>query len=264
MLTSVDNPKVKYFNSLKEKKGRDRSGSFLIEGIHLVQEALEAGLIVRVLYSENIMRGHEGKELIGKLISSGVPMEEASEQVMKKISDVETPQGIIASAKTTEHDLSDILNAKDPLILVACGIQDPGNLGTMVRTADAVGAAGLIMTEGTVDPFNEKVVRATAGSIFHLKLVKFNDIIELVTSLKRRGIRVISTSADAKKPYFEADYSGPVAVLIGNEGQGMKPEVLRISDVTASIPMVGRAESLNASVSSAIILYEALRQRRTG
>jgi TrmH family RNA methyltransferase len=262
MLTSAQNPKVRYFASLKEKKNRRTSGKFIIEGIHLVREALNADLIDKAIYSESIHKTLEGKNLLGKLISSGLPVEEASEKVIRDLSDVETPQGIIASVKPKNSDLGSLFDRPDPMIVAACGIQDPGNLGTIIRTADAVGCSGIILTAGTVDPYNEKVIRASSGSIFHLNIVKIDDIIDMVSALKRRAVRIISTFVGAEKEYFSADLTGPIALIIGSESKGLTAEVERVSDEAVSIPMLGQAESLNAAVSGAVILYEALRQRR--
>ncbi len=255
MLTSTQNPKVHYFVSLKEKKNRRASGKFLIEGIHLVNEALKAGLLERVIYSENIRKTFEGKDLLGRLISSDLPIEEASEKVIKHLSDVETPQGIVASVKPKNSDIGSLFEKQDPLIVAACGIQDPGNLGTIIRTADAAGCSGVILTAGTVDPYNEKVIRASSGSIFHLNIVMIDDIIDMVSALKRRGVRVIATFAGAEKEYFSADLCGPMALMIGSESKGLPPEIERVSDESVSIPMIGEAESLNAAISCAVILY---------
>lgn len=262
MLTSTQNPTVKRFNSLRQKKTRKSSGKFLIEGIHLVSEAMRAGLVERVIYSESVLRTFEGKDLVGRIISSAIPSEEANEKVIRYLSEVETPQGIIASVKPKNPDIGSLFEAADPLIVVACAVQDPGNLGTMIRTADAAGCSGIILSAGTVDPYNDKVIRASSGSIFHLNIVKIDDIIELASALKRRGVRIISTYVGAEKDYFSVDLGGPVAVMIGSESKGLPPDVERLSDESVSIPMVGGAESLNAAVSCAVILYEALRQRR--
>jgi len=262
MLTSDQNPKVKYFHSLKNKKTRRASAKFIVEGIHLVREALQSGSAERIIYGENILKTAEGKELLGRIISSDIPNEEASEKIIGYLSDVETPQGIIASVMPKVCDLGDLFDAPDPLIVVACGIQDPGNLGTMIRTADAAGCTGIILSEGTVDPYNDKAVRASSGSIFHLNIVKIDDIIELVSALKRRGVKIISAVVGAEKDLYSSDLRGPVALMIGSESKGLPSDIERYSDETVSIPMVGRAESLNAAVSCAVLLYEALRQRR--
>lgn len=261
MLTSAKSPKVRFFNQLKNKKKRNFHGKFLIEGIHLVDEARRQGLLDKVIYCNFIQRTPEGRDLLNKILSSGIPCEEASEFVIKHLSSVETPQGIIASAFPNISDLGDLFEAENPLIIVACGIQDPGNLGTIIRTADAAGCSGFILAQGSVDPYNEKVIRASSGSIFHLNIVRMDDIIDIISSLKRRGVKVISSFIEGSKSYFDAEYSGPTAILIGNEGQGLPENVGRLSDEVVSIPMAGKAESLNAAISAAVILYEALRQR---
>ena len=262
MLTSAQNPKVKYLASLKSKKNRRPDGKFFIEGLHIVAEALRAGMLERVIYSESALKTAEGKDLVGRLISSDIPIEEASEKVIRSLSDVETPQGIAASARPKVSDIGSLFEDDNPLIVVACGIQDPGNLGTIIRTADAAGASGAVITSGSVDPYNDKAVRASAGSIFHLNTVRFDDIIGLVSALKRRGVRVISTYPGAEKIYYDADFRKPTAVILGNEAQGLPADIEKLSDETVSIPIIGGAESLNAAVSGAVIIYEALRQRR--
>jgi TrmH family RNA methyltransferase len=262
MLTSALNAKVKYFSSLKRKKSRRSSGKFLVEGIHLVNEAMRAGLLDRVIYSERLVKTFEGKELLGKIISSGLPVEEASEKVLRHLSDVESPQGIAAAVRPKNPDFGDLFETADPLIVAACGIQDPGNLGTIVRTAEAAGCSGIVLSAGTVDPYNDKVIRASSGSIFRLNIVRIDDIIELASALKRRGVRIVSAFAEAEKDVYSADLRGPLAVMIGSESKGLPEDVAGISDENVSIPMSGPVESLNAAVSCAVILYEALRQRR--
>jgi TrmH family RNA methyltransferase len=261
MLTSLENPKVKQFHSLKQKKQRKADGKFLIEGVHLISEAMQAGLLDKVIYSEKVLKTFEGKDLIGKIIAADIPSEEASVKVISYLSDVENPQGVFASVNPKVSDLSDLLNNDDPLIVIACGIQDPGNLGTLIRTCDAAGCSGLIISQGTVDIYNDKVIRASSGSIFHLNIIKIDDIIDLIPSLKRRGIKVFSSVVGAQKDHYMVDWSGPIALIIGSEAQGIAKEIERLSDGSISIPMVGKVESLNAAVSGAIILYEAYRQR---
>lgn len=262
MISGLQGRTVKRFLRLKLKKHRDSEKAFLIEGIHLVDEALRSGRLREVIYSAGLSKQPEGRELIGKLIASGIDLEEATESVIRRVSDVETPQGIIAVASRDESDLGDLFEHADPLILVASGIQDPGNLGTMIRTAAACGCSGLVMTDNTVDAFNDKTIRASSGAIFRLNLIKFDDIIELISSLKRRGVSVISAFADGKSSLFDRDLKGPLAVIIGSEARGLSEEVRRLTE-PVFIPMAEGTESLNAAVSGAIILYEAVRQRRS-
>jgi RNA methyltransferase, TrmH family len=253
---------IYYFNSIKDrKKAGSKKKAFFIEGPHLVEEALLSGVLEKVLYSPKAILSIDGKDLIRRIKHANIPAEETIEAILNSISDVSRHQGIVASAKIKEHEIVSVLGSDDPLILIACAIQDPGNLGTMIRTADAVKASGVVLTSGTVDLYNDKVIRATAGSIFHLNIVKIDDIIEMISSLKRRGVKVFSTSLDAKKSLYEADLKGPTALIIGNEGSGVPLEIEHLCDESIYIPMKGDAESLNAAVSSAVILYEAFRQR---
>lgn len=261
MLTSIKSPKVRYFDQLKIKKSRKITGKFMVEGIHLVSEAMNAGMLDSVIYSEKIMSTFEGKNLLGRLISSDIPHEEVSDKVIKHLSEVETPQGIIASVKPRISDLGSLFEEDKPLIVVACCIQDPGNLGTIIRTAVAAGCAGLVISQGSVDQYNDKVIRASAGAIFHLNIVKIDDIIELISALKRRGVKIISSVPGSEKSYYSVNYDCPAALIIGNESQGLPTDVEKLSDELVSIPMKEGIESLNAAVSGAVLLYEAVRQR---
>jgi len=253
---------IKYFRSLKKKKHRKDEGKFIIEGPHLVEEALKEGLLDKAIYSRNFASTLEAKELLKRISDKNIVCVEESAQNISSISSVETPQGIIASAKPNSSDLGSLFEKSDPLIVIAYEIQDPGNLGTIIRTCDAAGCSGLILSKGTVDPYNDKVIRASSGSIFRLNIIKADDIIELISSLKRRGIKVLSAASNAEQSIFNADLSGPTALIIGNEGKGVPGEIEKLSSGTLSIPMEGGTESLNAAVSAAVILYEALRQRR--
>lgn len=261
MITSSDSPRYRYFIKLKKKKERSSKDLFIVEGMHLVEEALKVGSIDRVIFCPALMRDAEGRMLLNDLVRADVPLDETSVTLLKGLSSVESPQGIIASVKARDTDMSSLFDSTLPLIVVACGIQDPGNLGTLIRTADAAGCSGVIVTNGTVDPFNEKVVRSTAGSIFHLNIVKYDDIIELVHSLKRRGIAVIATDAKSEKKYFDIDLKRPTAVIVGNEGQGLSEDIEKLCSESVSIPIIGKAESLNAAIAAALVLYEAVRQR---
>jgi len=263
MITSSDSPRFRYFSRLKKKKERLANDMFLVEGVHLVEEALKAGSLDRAIYSSRIKNSQDGRRIIRAITNAGLPCEETADRLISDLSSVEAPQGLIASARPKGSDLGVLFEEPFPLIVIACGIQDPGNLGTIIRTADAAGCSGVIVTHGSVDPYNEKVIRSTAGSIFHLNIIKNDDIIELIPSLKRRGINVIATDADSEKKYFEADLKGKTAVIVGNEGQGLPVEITRLCSETISIPMKGQAESLNAAVAAALVMYESVRQRTT-
>ena len=235
---------------LEKKKIRDKAGKFVVEGEHLVLEALKDAEYV--IYSAE-------SPAVRAAASSRISSFKVSRKLFSLLTSVETPQGVLAVVKKREWNLEDVIRSAGTIIFCA-GIQDPGNLGTVIRSADAVGAAGVIVSRGTVDPFNQKTIRSTMGSLFHLPLVQIDDEEESIRALKKRGIKVIGADMSGKD-YWGAELSGPVTVLIGNEGAGLQDKVLAACDEVVKIPMPGRAESLNAAMSASLIMYETLRQK---
>ncbi|MFA6431848.1 MAG: RNA methyltransferase [Candidatus Margulisiibacteriota bacterium] len=241
-------------NLIKGNRSK-RKGLFIVEGPHLVEEAIEQ--IEFLLYSRKY-------PVLKVLMGKGVPCSLITEKEFSQVSQVEAPQGILAVAREKNFVLESLFRKPDPLIVICAGIQDPGNLGTIIRTADAAGAAGVILSKGTVDLYNQKVIRSSMGSIFHLPIISGIDLAETIGKLKEKGVKILAADADGKKIYFESDLKGPLAILLGNEGSGIESNIIGYSDETVSIPMPGRAESLNAGVSAGIIIYEALKQRING
>jgi TrmH family RNA methyltransferase len=258
-ILSLHNPRVKLWAQLLDKKGRDKQGSYLVEGIHLVQEAVKwkAG-IETLLYSEQ--RGIPAE--IETLVASEAELEcvPVGEQVLAKCSDAQTPQPVIAIVRKTAYSAAKLLDIPDSLIVVADGVQDPGNLGTIIRSADAVGASGVVLGKGTVDLYNPKTVRSTMGSLFHVTVVEA-DLLPLLAEAKSRGVRLVNTSLQAKQSCYEADFTGPTWFVLGNEGKGVSPEVAAQIDDHVIIPMKGQAESLNVAMAATVLLFEAMRQR---
>ena len=242
-------------NLLEKRRARHKEHRFVAEGPRLVEEA--AGQIDFVVYSERL-------PLLAKLEDLEIDCYKVSRKQFAEISEVETPQGILAVVKEQQFELRDILKVENPLIVVCVEVQDPGNLGTIIRTADAVGAAGIILSRGTVDLYNGKVIRGSMGSIFHLPIVQADDIVDTIGILKKRNVRIVAADINGRTDYFYVDYKRPTAVLVGNEGAGLPGEVIGVSDETVKIPMPGKAESLNVGISTAVVLYEALRQRSHG
>ena len=237
-------------NLLEKKKVRDKAGKFVVEGEHLVLESFrDAEFVV------HSVEGLAAREAAARKI----PCFKVSKKVFSFLTSVETPQGVLAVVKKREWKLADLLRSAGTIVYCA-GVQDPGNLGTIVRSADAAGAAGVIVSRGTADPYNQKVIRSTMGSIFHLPLVQAEDDGEMIASLKKAGVRVVGADMSGKD-YWGADLTGPVAVMIGNEGAGIPEKLLAACDEVIRVPMPGKAESLNAAMSASLILYEALRQR---
>ncbi|MFH1347085.1 MAG: RNA methyltransferase [Candidatus Margulisiibacteriota bacterium] len=237
---------------LEKRKARHKEHRFVVEGPHLVEEAAE--LIDFVVYAERL-------PILPKLEDLGIDCLKVSKKQFTEISEVETPQWILAVVKEQQFSLRDILKTENPLIVFCVEVQDPGNLGTIIRIADAVGAAGIILSRGTVDLYNGKVIRSTMGSLFHLPIVSAEDSIEMIEVLKKKQVRIVAADINGQKDYFEADYRDPTAVLVGNEGAGLPEGIVGLADDAVKIPMPGKAESLNVGVSTAVVLYEALRQR---
>jgi TrmH family RNA methyltransferase len=247
------NEKIRLVRTLLEKrKARRNEGRFVVEGPHLVEEAGE--LIDFVLYAENL-------PIVAKL-KEKVDCFKVSKEQFADISEVETPQWVLAVVSEKKYGIKDALKGANPLVIFCVEVQDPGNLGTIIRTADAVGATGVILSKGSVDLYNGKTVRSTMGSLFHLPVVHVDDAAETIGYLKERKVRVVATDMSAKKDYFSAEYKKPTVVLVGNEGAGLPKDILALADDTVKIPMPGKAESLNVGISTAVVLYEAMRQRK--
>jgi len=240
---------------LEKKKTREKEGRFVVEGERLVLEAEQ--YIDYVLYSMEL-------PAVKTLRNKGLPAYKVSKKEFELLTSVETPQGILAVARKPDHSLKKILSVSDPLLIGCIKIQDPGNLGTIIRSADAAGATAVLLSKGTVELYNQKVVRSTMGSLFHLPVVEFGEAIIGLKELKSKGIKLVAADLSGKKNYWQADLSGPTAILIGNEAAGLSGDILKICDETVKIPMPGKAESLNAAMSATLVMYEALRQRTNG
>jgi TrmH family RNA methyltransferase len=195
--------------------------------------------------------------------SKHVQIAVVSDSVFTSAVEVDHPQGVAALVRVPDFQLADVFGTPgvNALVVIAAGLQDPGNLGTLIRAADAFGATGVVTTENTVSPWNAKAVRASAGSLFHLPVVAQVAAAALVSECGKRGVRLLSTAARSPKPLAETDLRSPLCLLIGQEGAGVPRELQRAAAETVAVPMVREVESLNAGVAGAIILYEAARQR---
>ncbi|UJF36454.1 TrmH family RNA methyltransferase [Paenibacillus hexagrammi] len=256
-IMSVQNPRVKEWAQLLERRGRDKQGRYLIEGYHLVEEALRSGAAVEcVVYSVD-------KDLpSGLLEAAGVAVEwiAVSQAVLEKCSDTQTPQGVFAVVAKRGMTADELLEARPDLAVILDGVQDPGNLGTIIRSADAVGAGAVVIGRGTVDLYNPKTIRSTMGSLYHLPIVEA-DLQELLPRARERGMRLVTTSLQAQRSCYETDLRQPTWLVMGNEAKGVSPEVAALSDVQVIIPMQGKAESLNVAMAATVLLFEASRQR---
>jgi TrmH family RNA methyltransferase len=240
-IESVKNPKVKAWKKLLTKKERDQSGTYLIEGFHLVEEALKEQIVLEVIINQDMERQtHMNLE--------GIEVVYVKDDVMKVICDTETPQGIAAVCEQKTVSIDDIKLEK---ILLLDRVQDPGNLGTMIRTADAAGIDAVILGEGCADPYNPKVVRATQGSLFHLPLMKVN----LAEFIEKLDMPVYGTALEGGLPFEQVEKAESFALLMGNEGQGVSKDLLEITTKNLYIPIYGKSESLNVAIAAGILLY---------
>ncbi|MFA5839051.1 MAG: RNA methyltransferase [Candidatus Margulisiibacteriota bacterium] len=242
-------------NLLEKKSFRRKEQKFVVEGPHLVGDAIDS--IDFVIYTKD-------QPLLNQLLRKNIPCYKASQKEYNELTGVETPQGILAVVKEQSYQLNDVIKAGNPLVVFCIDVQDPGNLGTIIRTADAVGASGVVLSKGTVDLYNPKVIRSTMGSLFHLPIVQDVEVEAAITFFKQHKIKLVAADLTGEKSHFALKYDCPLAVLVGNEGAGLSSEYSALCDEKVKIPMPGRAESLNVSVSTAVILYEAVRQRLKG
>lgn len=256
MITSKDNPTIKYAASLQMKKNRDREDRFLIEGHKLVMEALSRPSMVELILVDESIDDARLESIRG----FSVPIYSVASRLGRLLSDTETPQGIWAVCrKPAGWDIMEILSRSD-LLLVLTGIQDPGNLGTMLRTAWAVGAGAVLLTPGTVDPYNPKVIRSAMGALFAIPVIQEAGYAE-IGQIQKEGFKVMACTARGQVSLFETDLSGRIAMMVGSEGQGIPKEYEDVSDLRLCIPLQPGVESLNAGVACGIVLYEAYRQK---
>jgi TrmH family RNA methyltransferase len=258
LVRSRMNPHYRRFRQLKEKGSADIC---FLEGPKLLEEALLAGLsLVEVAVSP----GAEGSDRLRRhlvvLRERGVPVQRMDASLVSSLSEAQTSQGVVAFARRPVFE-EDRLYPDVPLIAVGVGIQDPGNLGGLLRTAEAAGASGAYLTEGTADPLSWKGLRGSMGSAFRLPTLRGLALGEVIARLRARGVAIVGTAANGATAYTEADWRRPAAVLFGNEGAGLSEALLRQADTVVSIPLRGRVESLNVGVAAGLLLFEAARQR---
>lgn len=257
-ITSTKNPLVKRFRALQDRAAREAEGRIVVEGIRMLEGILSAGLSIELLLYDPSAADSRSGVIITRAQQAGARLIPASPHVIAACSSVETPQGMVAIVAKPTADLSTLLSMPHPLVVVADRIQDPGNLGTIVRIADAAGAAGVLVTRGSADPYNPKTIRGTMGSLFHLPVVQ-TETDEAIGALARIRAKVLVADQEGAVEYTQADYRPPVAIVLGNEGQGPDRRWVEAADSTVRIPLYGRAESLNVAVAAGLLLYEARR-----
>ncbi len=291
-ITSVNNQRVKEVANLKQKKYRTESGTFFAEGLRAVQEAVQYADVTELFYTEagrldevlkaagnvpadtkeksgnmnNVNHNNAGIAKKRNEAANGIRMYQVDEKVMAKLSDTKAPQGVLAVIRTPEQNLRQLrpgtASDNNAPVIILDRVQDPGNLGTIIRTADAVGALGLILLEGCVDAYSPKVVRASMGSLFHLPVVQDVTAEEALTWCYRNGYEPAATALKNAQNVYKADISKKMAFLFGNEANGVAEELQAAAETRLFIPMAGLAESMNVAMAAGIILFEGLRQRK--
>lgn len=266
IITSTSNPRMKEIIQLRKKsRMRTKTGTFLVEGLRMIRE-VPAERLVQLYVTEEFYKKHREEPIFDaeKMF--------ASPQVFEYISDTKTPQGILAVVRQRVFTEDEVLlkccgkgvqeENRPAHILVLDNIQDPGNLGTIFRTAEAAGVTAILLSRDCADIYNPKTIRSTMGAIFRMPFVYAEDLPGAIEKLKNQDIRVYAAHLDGERAYDEEDYCQGTAFLIGNEGSGLRPEVAACADLLVRIPMEGRAESLNAAAAAAVLVFEVGRQRR--
>jgi len=261
LITSRHNPRIVETRQLGERKHRRQQGRFLVEGIKLLEMALQAAARPRSAFVCFQQLAPEAASLPDRLQAAGAEVLSVSPDVMQALAEREAAEGVVATFDLFEASLDDLPLADGGLVVVLDRLQDPGNLGTLIRTADAVGAAGVVLVEPCVDPFDPKVVRGSMGSLFHVPLVRTDDVGGLMAALHRRGLRVVAAAAQRGVDWGDGLWHDGVALALGNEARGLSADLHPHVDAWARLPIAGHAESLNVAVAGGVLMYAWLRKR---
>lgn len=262
MISSTANSQVKQAAALgKKAKYRKETGLFVVEGPKMFEE-LPTERIDRVYVAESFLKDEKNSRILEKL-NKLRKVETVTDEVLKAMSDTQTPQGILALAKQYQYTLEDVLKSSGKAhLMILETLQDPGNLGTILRAGEGAGITGVIMNEESADIYNPKVIRSTMGSVFRVPFVYVSNLKETLSQLKRSGIQLYAAHLKGVNSYDMEDYTGDIGFLIGNEAKGLSDEIADMADTYVKIPMAGKVESLNAAIASSILMYETARQRR--
>lgn len=256
MIVSMQNKIVKQILKLKTKKERDKSNLAIIEGERFISLIPKNMKVEYYAFSESYCKKNNVFE-----IYKNNEIYILKDDIFKKISQTISPQGAIAICNIKNYSLNEIEIKDDALFIILDRVMDPGNLGTIIRSADALGVSGIIMSKGCVDLYNDKCLRSTMGSLFNIPIIQNCDIKEILNSLKAKKFNIVCTHLKGNLAPFEINFNKKTAVIIGNEANGVLEEYLNFCNEIVKIPMVGKAESINVSIASSIIFYEALKQK---
>ena len=256
IITAKDNDKIKYTKSLLKSKNRNKESKFIIEGYRILTLAIECrAKLDYVFINEDFEKKQEHKEFLETLKKKDIRVYKTTNKIFEDLTDTENTQGIIGVVKFKQRTLEKNLTDDNRFVLILDRIQDPGNMGTIIRTADAAGVDAIIALKGCVDIYNPKVIRSTMGSIFDMNIIHCTQE-ECLRELKSKDFNIVSSYLNTDNYYHETDYGKKVALVIGNEANGVNDELIDESDILVKIPIYGNAESLNAAISSAILMYE--------
>ena len=262
---SVHSPRLKAARRLNKRAFRQRERAFLAEGPQAVAEAFHCGAQVTDLFVTVPARTRHG-DLVGAIATAGIPVHVVSGEVMDELAQTVTPQGLLAVCGFVDVPLAEVARVKPALVALLANVRDPGNAGTVLRTADAAGAHAVVFADASVDPYNGKCVRASAGSLFHLPVVAGTRLEEAVVTLREAGLRIVAADGRAGRslddPEVQARLAGPTAWMFGNEAWGLPPELVALADEPVAVPIYGRAESLNLAAAAAVCLYASARAQK--
>lgn len=259
-IESKNNALFKETKKLKDRKGRNKASKYIIEGFRLVEEALKARVDIEYIFIES----DEMEKFNNCLLKfhrdyvNSIKIYEISKNLNKELSSTENPQGVTAVINMNTSKF----NYNGSFYILCDKVQDPGNLGTIIRTSHAAGVDGIILTKGTVDVYNDKTLRSTMGSIFYIPIIYDDDNFSIIKSFKEKNYDIVATSLQAENDFFNENLKGNTIIVVGNEGNGVTSDIYNLSNKKVKIPMPGGAESLNVSVATSIIIYEKLRQSR--
>lgn len=258
MITSTSNVQIKEITALlKKSKERKEKKAFVIEGRKMFEEICQdKSRVVKAYFSESYVKEqYEGREL------PDIPHEIVADSVFDSMAETVTPQGVLAIVKMPEYSLEDMIERAGTLVLLE-NLRDPGNLGTIIRTAEAAGVSGVILSKESVDIYNPKVIRSTMGAVYRVPFLYAEDFLTLLQRLREQDVRLLAAHLKGQKTFDKADYSGKVGILIGNEANGLSEEASELANEEVLIPMAGSVESLNAAIAAALLMYEAFRNHK--
>lgn len=260
-ITSLGNPTIKRIRTLYVRKGREKAKMAVLEGSRLVQDALGRDVrFAEVLCSESFYESEFGGKLVKDLSDAGAEVILVPDLLIERISDTKSPQGIIASIVIEQSSISKVFTDSLSLLLILDGVQDPGNVGTLIRTAAAAGTACVILTEGCADVYNPKTLRSSMGAVFAVPVVECADRTEVIAQVKTAGIKLVVSDGRGEMPYYDTWCTGRTCLVVGSEAHGVSERFFVSADVRVQIPMMSGIESLNVAVAGSILLYEAYRQ----